>query len=134
MRISDWSSDVCSSDLMASWMIDRFGAQPVKDKYLPDLVTMATLASYCLTEPSSGSDAAALRTKAVRDGDHYVVTGTKQFISGGGENDLYVVMVRKIGSAHVCTPVTNAHLVCRILLEQKKTSTQVYTDLHPAHA
>src|SRR3546814_12941526 len=79
---------------MASWMIDRFGAQPVKDKYLPDLVTMATLASYCLTEPSSGSDAAALRTKAVRDGDHYVVTGTKQFISGGGENDLYVVMVR----------------------------------------
>src|SRR3546814_10936094 len=55
---------------------------------------MATLASYCLTEPSSGSDAAALRTKAVRDGDHYVVTGTKQFISGGGENDLYVVMVR----------------------------------------
>src|SRR3546814_3353188 len=83
MRISDWSSDVCSSDLihnMASWMIDRFGAQPVKDKYLPDLVTMATLASYCLTEPSSGSDAAALRTKAVRDGDHYVVTGTKQFI------------------------------------------------------
>src|SRR3546814_15506318 len=55
---------------------------------------MATLSSYCLTEPSSGSDAAALRTKAVRDGDHYVVTGTKQFISGGGENDLYVVMVR----------------------------------------
>src|SRR3546814_3634657 len=75
-------------------MIDRFGAHPVKDKYLPDLVPMATLASYCLTEPSSGSDAAALRTKAVRDGDHYVVTGTKQFISGGGENDLYVVMVR----------------------------------------
>ncbi|RIA43688.1 alkylation response protein AidB-like acyl-CoA dehydrogenase [Hephaestia caeni] len=79
---------------MASWMIDRFGAQRVKDKYLPNLVTMETLASYCLTEPSSGSDAAALRTKAVRDGDHYVVTGTKQFISGGGENDLYVVMVR----------------------------------------
>ncbi len=79
---------------MASWMIDRFGAQPVKDKYLPGLVTMEKLASYCLTEPSSGSDAAALRTKAVRDGDHYVVTGTKQFISGGGENDLYVVMVR----------------------------------------
>src|SRR3546814_16372003 len=78
---------------MASWMIDRFGAQPVKDKYLPDLVTMATLASHCLTEPSSGSDAAAPRTKAVRDGDHYVVTGHKQFISGGGENERYVVMV-----------------------------------------
>ncbi|MCM8730407.1 acyl-CoA dehydrogenase family protein [Hephaestia sp. GCM10023244] len=79
---------------MASWMIDRFGAQRLKDKYLPSLVTMDTLASYCLTEPGSGSDAAALKTKAVRDGDHYVVTGTKQFISGGGENDLYVVMVR----------------------------------------
>ncbi|MET3711055.1 alkylation response protein AidB-like acyl-CoA dehydrogenase [Sphingomonas trueperi] len=79
---------------MAAWMIDRFGAQTVKDKYLPSLVTMDRLASYCLTEPGSGSDAAALKTRAVRDGDHYVVTGTKQFISGGGENDLYVTMVR----------------------------------------
>jgi alkylation response protein AidB-like acyl-CoA dehydrogenase len=79
---------------MAAWMIDRFGAQAVKDKYLPSLVTMDRLASYCLTEPSSGSDAAALKTRAVRDGDHYVVTGTKQFISGGGENDVYVTMVR----------------------------------------
>jgi len=79
---------------MASWMIDRFGAQAVKDKYLPSLVTMDRMASYCLTEPSSGSDAAALRTKAVRDGDHYVVTGSKAFISGGGRNELYVTMVR----------------------------------------
>ncbi|WP_313535677.1 acyl-CoA dehydrogenase family protein [Sphingomonas sp.] len=79
---------------MAAWMIDRFGAQGVKDKYLPSLVTMDRLASYCLTEPGSGSDAAALKTRAVRDGDQYVVTGTKQFISGGGENDLYVTMVR----------------------------------------
>jgi len=79
---------------MASWMIDRFGSQTVKDKYLPSLVTMDRLASYCLTEPSSGSDAAALKTRAVKDGDHYVVTGTKQFISGGGENELYVTMVR----------------------------------------
>ena len=79
---------------MASWMIDRFGAQAVKAKYLPSLVTMERMASYCLTEPSSGSDAAALKTRAVRDGDHYIVTGTKQFISGGGENDLYVTMVR----------------------------------------
>ncbi|MDT8758722.1 acyl-CoA dehydrogenase family protein [Sphingomonas psychrotolerans] len=79
---------------MASWMIDRFGAQGVKDKYLPSLITMDRLASYCLTEPSSGSDAAALKTRAVRDGDHYVVTGTKQFISGGGENEVYVTMVR----------------------------------------
>jgi alkylation response protein AidB-like acyl-CoA dehydrogenase len=79
---------------MASWMIDRFGAQPVKGKYLPGLIGMEKLASYCLTEPSSGSDAAALKTKAVRDGDDWIVSGTKQFISGGGENDLYVTMVR----------------------------------------
>ncbi|MBY8827987.1 acyl-CoA dehydrogenase family protein [Hephaestia mangrovi] len=79
---------------MASWMIDRFGSQAVKDKYLPSLVTMDRLASYCLTEPSSGSDAAALKTRAVRDGDHYVVNGSKQFISGGGENEIYVCMVR----------------------------------------
>src|SRR3954468_23118143 len=63
---------------MASWMIDTFGSQAVKDKYLPSLITMERLASYCLTEPSSGSDAAALKTRAIRDGDHYVVTGTKQ--------------------------------------------------------
>ena len=79
---------------MAAWMIDRFGSATVKDKYLPSLVTMDRIASYCLTEPGSGSDAAALKTKAVKDGDHYVVTGTKQFISGAGENDVYVTMVR----------------------------------------
>lgn len=79
---------------MATWMIDRFGSQAVKDKYLPDLVSMERMASYCLTEPSSGSDAAALKTKAVRDGDHWVVNGSKQFISGAGVNDVYVTMVR----------------------------------------
>jgi alkylation response protein AidB-like acyl-CoA dehydrogenase len=79
---------------MATWMIDRFGSAGVKDKYLPDLISMERMASYCLTEPSSGSDAAALKTKAVRDGDHYVVNGSKQFISGAGVNDVYVTMVR----------------------------------------
>ena len=79
---------------MAAWMVDRFGSDTLKAKYLPDLITMETMASYCLTEPSSGSDAAALKTRAVRDGDHYVVNGSKQFISGGGENQLYVTMVR----------------------------------------
>jgi len=79
---------------MASWMIDRFGDADVKGRYLPDLVTMERMASYCLTEPGSGSDAAALKTRAVRDGDHYVVFGSKQFISGGGENEVYVTMVR----------------------------------------
>src|SRR3954471_12946890 len=79
---------------MAAWMIDRFGSQTGKKKYLPQMVTMERIASYCLTEPSSGSDAAALKTKAVRDGDHYVVTGSKAFISGGGANEVYVTMVR----------------------------------------
>jgi len=79
---------------MAAWMIDRFGGQAVKDKYLPSMVPMDRIGSYCLTEAGSGSDAAALKTRAVRDGDHYVVTGSKQFISGGGENEIYVVMVR----------------------------------------
>jgi alkylation response protein AidB-like acyl-CoA dehydrogenase len=79
---------------MASWMIDAFGSARVKEKYLPSLITMDRIASYCLTEPSSGSDAAALKTRAVRDGEGWRVTGTKQFISGGGENDVYVVMVR----------------------------------------
>lgn len=79
---------------MASWMIDSFGSTDLKAKYLPSLVTMDRMASYCLTEPGSGSDAAALRTTARLEGDHYVVSGTKQFISGAGVNDLYVTMVR----------------------------------------
>ena len=79
---------------MASWMIDSFGSEAVKAKYLPSMVTCDRIGSYCLTEPGSGSDAAALKTKAVKDGDHYVVTGSKAFISGGGENEIYVVMVR----------------------------------------
>jgi len=84
---------------MASWMIDRFGSAEVKQKYLPSMITMEKMGSYCLTEPSSGSDAAALKTKAVRAndskwGDHYVVSGSKAFISGGGENEVYVTMVR----------------------------------------
>ncbi|WP_300974131.1 acyl-CoA dehydrogenase family protein [Sphingomonas sp. LHG3406-1] len=79
---------------MAAWMIDRFGSDAVKAKYLPSMIPMERLGSYCLTEPSSGSDAAALKTRAVRDGDHYVVSGSKAFISGGGENEIYVTMVR----------------------------------------
>jgi alkylation response protein AidB-like acyl-CoA dehydrogenase len=75
-------------------MIDTYGAAATKAEYLPSLVTCDRIASYCLTEPGSGSDAAALKTRAVRDGEHYVVTGSKAFISGGGENEIYVVMVR----------------------------------------
>ncbi len=79
---------------MAAWMIDLYGSPALKAKYLPDLVTMDRMASYCLTEPGAGSDAASLKTKAVRDGDHYVLTGNKAFISGGGSNEVYVVMAR----------------------------------------
>jgi len=79
---------------MASWMIDRFGSETVKRKYLPSMVTMERMGSYCLTEPGSGSDAAALKTRAVKDGGDYVITGSKAFISGAGENEVYVVMAR----------------------------------------
>ena len=82
---------------MASWMIDSFGGAEIKARYLPALVGMEKIASYCLTEPGSGSDAAALKTSAKREGDHYVVNGTKQFISGGGVSDIYVTMVRTGG-------------------------------------
>jgi alkylation response protein AidB-like acyl-CoA dehydrogenase len=79
---------------MASWMVDRFGSPEQRRRYLPDLTRMAKIASYCLTEPGSGSDAAALKTKAVRDGDHYLLNGSKAFISGADRSDLYVCMVR----------------------------------------
>jgi alkylation response protein AidB-like acyl-CoA dehydrogenase len=79
---------------MASWMIDRFGSEALRQRYLPRLTRMDLIASYCLTEPGSGSDAAALRTTAIRDGDDYVLNGSKAFISGAGTSDLYVVMVR----------------------------------------
>jgi alkylation response protein AidB-like acyl-CoA dehydrogenase len=79
---------------MAAWMIDRFGNAAQRARFLPQLMSMEHFASYCLTEPGSGSDAAALATTARRDGDHYVLNGTKAFISGGGRSDLYVTMVR----------------------------------------
>jgi alkylation response protein AidB-like acyl-CoA dehydrogenase len=79
---------------MASWMIDRFGSPELKARYLPRLTTMELIASYCLTEPSAGSDAASLRTTARRDGDDYVLNGGKAFISGAGVSDVYVVMAR----------------------------------------
>jgi len=79
---------------MCAWMIDRFGDEAQRGRWLPDLISMAKLTSYCLTEPGSGSDAAALKTRAVRDGDHYVVNGSKAFISGGSVSDVYLIMVR----------------------------------------
>ena len=82
---------------MASWMIDAFGSQTLRQKYLPRLTTMDLIASYCLTEPGAGSDAASLRTTARREGDTYVLNGAKAFISGAGTSDVYVVMARSGG-------------------------------------
>jgi len=82
---------------MASWMIDCFGDEALRQRYLPRLCRMDLIASYCLTEPGSGSDAASLKTTARRDGDAYVLNGAKAFISGAGTSDLYVVMARTGG-------------------------------------
>lgn len=82
---------------MAVWMIDTFAARDLRAEWIPRLAGMTELASYCLTEPGAGSDAGALRTAAVRDGDDYVLTGVKQFISGAGAAAVYVVMARTGG-------------------------------------
>lgn len=79
---------------MATWMIDSYGDAAQRNRWLPGLTSMDLLASYALTEPAVGSDAAALSTKAVRDGDDYLLTGVKQFISGAGSTDVYVIMAR----------------------------------------
>lgn len=79
---------------MATWMIDEFGHADLRKKYLPKLVTMEHVASYCLTEPNAGSDAASLKTRAELDGNEYVLNGAKAFISGGGHSEIYVVMAR----------------------------------------
>ena len=79
---------------MCAWMIDTYGTPEQRKSWVPRLASMELIASYCLTEPGAGSDAAALRTKAVREGDHYVLDGVKQFISGAGVSDVYVVMAR----------------------------------------
>jgi len=79
---------------MCTWMVDTYGTDEQRKKLVPRLASMELIASYCLTEPGAGSDAGALRTKAVRDGEHYVLDGVKQFISGAGASDVYVVMAR----------------------------------------
>src|SRR5256885_7383586 len=79
---------------MVAWMIDAYGSTELRRRFLPDLCSMAKLASYCLTEPDAGSDAASLKTRAVRAHDHYVLDGSKAFISGAGQSDVYLVMAR----------------------------------------
>ncbi|NGM22279.1 acyl-CoA dehydrogenase [Roseomonas stagni] len=83
---------------MVAWMIDRYGSDAQRAAWLPSLLTMEHIASYCLTEPAAGSDAAALATRATRDNQGYALNGTKQFISGAGVSDLYLVMARSGGA------------------------------------
>lgn len=85
---------------MVAWMVDSFGTDTQRSDWLPGLTSMTELGSYCLTEPGAGSDAAAISTKAVRDGDDYVLTGTKQFISGAGSSAWYIVMARTANTGH----------------------------------
>lgn len=82
---------------MCTWMVDTYGTDEQRKTLVPRLASMELIASYCLTEPGAGSDASALRTKAVRDGEHYILDGVKQFISGAGVSDVYVVMARTGG-------------------------------------
>jgi alkylation response protein AidB-like acyl-CoA dehydrogenase len=79
---------------MVTWMIDSFGTDDQRHRWVPGLAGMEELGSYCLTEPDAGSDAAALRTRAERDGDDYVLNGVKQFVSGAGASSVYIVMTR----------------------------------------
>ena len=90
-------SAILSIHNMVAWMIDSFGSDAQRAAWLPGLLTMEKIASYCLTEPGAGSDAAALTTRATRDNQGYVVDGVKQFISGAGVSDLYLTMVRTGG-------------------------------------
>ncbi len=79
---------------MVTWMVDHFGSNELRSKFCPELASGKKLGSYCLTEPGSGSDAASLKTKAEKKGSHYILNGTKAFVSGGGESDILIVMAR----------------------------------------
>ncbi|WAB82563.1 acyl-CoA dehydrogenase family protein [Microcella daejeonensis] len=96
---------------MVAWMIDAYGDASQQERWVPALASMQHLGSYCLTEPDAGSDAAALSTRAVRDGDEYVLTGTKQFISGAGATDVLVVMARTgaAGASGITAFIVDAH-------------------------
>ncbi|KNE58441.1 hypothetical protein AMAG_04012 [Allomyces macrogynus ATCC 38327] len=100
---------------MCAWMLDSFGSQELKAKYLPALTSMDLLASYCLTEPGAGSDAASLMTTAKRDGDEYILNGTKAFISGGGQSDIYIVMAR------TGAPGSGASGISTFLIDRRET-------------
>jgi isobutyryl-CoA dehydrogenase len=107
---------------MCCWMIDQFGTREQKEKYLPDLCSMQKFASYCLTEPGSGSDAASLKTKAVLDSSktHYLLSGEKAFISGGGASDIYLVMARTGPASDINTPKQHNGISCFIVEKGSK--------------
>lgn len=107
---------------MCCWMIDAFGTREQKEKYLPDLCSMQKFASYCLTEPGSGSDAASLKTRAFLDnaGTHYLLSGEKAFISGGGSSDIYLIMARTGSSSDVNTPAQHRGITCFIVEKESQ--------------
>ena len=110
---------------MAAWMIDRFGDAAQRARFLPKLMSMEHFASYCLTEPDAGSDAASLKAKAVRAGAHYVLNGSKAFISGGGVSDIYVCMVRTGGAGPKgisCIVVEKARQDCRSVRRRRSSA------------
>lgn len=79
---------------MCAWMIDQYGNEEQKKRWLPDLCTFEKFTSYCLTEPDSGSDAQSMKTFAKEDGDHFILNGSKAFISGAGSTDIYLIMCK----------------------------------------
>ncbi|STX47087.1 acyl CoA dehydrogenase [Legionella hackeliae] len=95
---------------MVTSLIDRYAQEPLRSSWGPRLTSMEVLASYCLTEPEAGSDAASLKTRAVKDGDYYILNGAKAFISGGSVSDVYLCMVRTGDDTH--------HGITSILIEK----------------
>ena len=79
---------------MCTWIIDEFGSEAQKQKYLPGLISMEDFSSYCLTEPDSGSDSKAMKTTARKEGNEYILNGSKMFISGGSFSSIYIVMAK----------------------------------------
>ncbi|KAL0481508.1 isobutyryl-CoA dehydrogenase [Acrasis kona] len=106
---------------MCCWMIDSFGTHEQKQKYLPQLCSMEKFASYCLTEPGSGSDAASLKTRATDKGDHYELTGEKAFISGAGASDIYLIMARTGPSGDINTSKQHKGISCFIVEKDSLT-------------
>eukprot|EP01015_Nassula_variabilis_P027606 TRINITY_DN5685_c0_g1_i6.p1 TRINITY_DN5685_c0_g1~~TRINITY_DN5685_c0_g1_i6.p1 ORF type:complete len:164 (+),score=50.71 TRINITY_DN5685_c0_g1_i6:70-561(+) len=96
---------------MCAWMIDSFGTKEQKEKYLPRMANLEIFSSYCLTEPNSGSDAAGMKTFAKKDGDYYIINGSKTFISGGSFSDVYILMCLT-GEKEISTIIVDKNTPC----------------------